>query len=228
MPAISRRRSRPSPLHVEPSTTSRSVPSSRSRAAPETNGGSPGHQTVTGRSWMMSGVTSAARWRPASPPAVRWMVSAQISGASARGSTQCASTRASIHDGPSGSADWTTTVRDGWRPGERLDDRGAALGDLLPSGDDHQVHHARSRRDVAFCDAVHIGREVLAGPDPGELLLDRRDAVRPSRPAQDRLVDGQRRRGRDAHRVTVTAAASADPPGSASRRPRPDPTSPAS
>ena len=29
---------------------------------------------------------------------------------------QCASTRASNHDGPSGSADWMTIVRDGSRP----------------------------------------------------------------------------------------------------------------
>src|SRR5688500_15010632 len=64
----------------------------------------------------MSGVTIADRCRPASPPAVRWIVSAQVSGASSRGSTQCASTRASIQDGPSGSADWTTMVRDGCRP----------------------------------------------------------------------------------------------------------------
>ncbi len=114
--AISRSRASPSPLHDEPSTTRRSAEASRSWAAREVNGGSPGHQTVVGRSWTMSGVTMADRCRPASPPAVSWMVSAQISGASARGSTQCASTWASIHDGPSGSADWTTIVREGWRP----------------------------------------------------------------------------------------------------------------
>ena len=103
------------------STTSRRRRGGRRRSAGRTpardpNGGSPGHQTVTGRSWMISGVTIADRCRPASPPAVRWIVSAQVSGASSRGSTQCASTRASSHDGPSGSADWTTIVRDGCRP----------------------------------------------------------------------------------------------------------------
>jgi hypothetical protein len=30
-----------------------------------------GHHVVTGRSWMSSGATSAVRWRPVSPPAVR-------------------------------------------------------------------------------------------------------------------------------------------------------------
>ena len=64
----------------------------------------------------MSGVAIAARWRPDSPPQVTWMVSAQVSGASSRGTMQCASTRASNHDGPSGSAEWMTMVRDGWRP----------------------------------------------------------------------------------------------------------------
>ena len=43
-----------------------------------------GHQTVTGRSWMMSGVAIAARCRPASPPQMTWMVSAQVSGESSR------------------------------------------------------------------------------------------------------------------------------------------------
>ena len=38
----------------------------------------------------------------------------------ARGSTQWAWMRASIHGGPSGSAPWTTSVRDGWRPVSRL------------------------------------------------------------------------------------------------------------
>ena len=65
---------------------------------------------------MSSGVTIAARCRPDSPPAVTWIISAQVSGAPSRGSTQCASTRASSHDGPSGSADPTIIVRDGWRP----------------------------------------------------------------------------------------------------------------
>ena len=81
------------------------------------NGGSPGHQTVTGRSWMISGVAIADEV-PARPRrrTVTWIVSAQVSGASSRGSTQCASTRASSHDGPSGSADRMTIVRDGCRP----------------------------------------------------------------------------------------------------------------
>ena len=77
------------------------------------SGGSPGHQTVTGRSWMMSGVAMAARCRPDSPPQVRWIVSPQVSGASTLGRMQWASIRASSHDGPSGSAGWMTIVREG-------------------------------------------------------------------------------------------------------------------
>ena len=65
---------------------------------------------------MISGVAIADRCRPASPPQMTWIVSAQISGASGRGMMQCASIRASSQDGPSGSADWMTIVRDGWRP----------------------------------------------------------------------------------------------------------------
>ena len=94
----------------------RSAPARRSRAGRLVSGGSPGHQTVTGRSWMTSGMAIAERCSPASPPHVTWIVSAHVSGASSRGIMQCASTRASNHDGPSGSADLMTIVRDGWRP----------------------------------------------------------------------------------------------------------------
>jgi hypothetical protein len=59
----------------------------------------------------MSGVAIAAGG-DAAP--VTWIVSAQV-GAS-RGTMQWASTRASSHDGPSGSAEWMTIVRDGSRP----------------------------------------------------------------------------------------------------------------
>ena len=44
------------------------------------SGGSPGHQTVTGRSWTSSGATSADRCRPVSPPAVRKISSVHVSG----------------------------------------------------------------------------------------------------------------------------------------------------
>ena len=115
-----RRRLRPSPDHEAPSITSRSAPRSSALAASPSSGGSLGHQTVTGRSWISSGATSAERWRPVSPPAVRKISSAQVSGASARGSTQWAWIRASSQDGPSGSADVTSRVRDGWRPVSRL------------------------------------------------------------------------------------------------------------
>ena len=95
------------------------MPSSRSRAGSRSSGGSPGHQTVTGRSCTSSGSTSAVRCRPVSPPAVRKIISVQVSGASSRGRTQWAWIRASSHGGPSGSADSTIRVRDGWRPVSR-------------------------------------------------------------------------------------------------------------
>ena len=157
-------RARPSPLQVEPSTTSRSDAVEQVDRRRDENGGSPGHQTVAGRSWMISGVTIAERCRPASPPAIRWMVSAQVSGASSRGRMQCASTRASIHDGPSGSADWTTIVRDGCSPGQRLDRGRAPFRDLRPARDDDEVHHARPRRDVAAGLALASGSSGPAWP----------------------------------------------------------------
>ena len=98
---------------------SRSAPSRRSSAGALPSGGSPGHQTVTGRSWISSGVTRADRCRPVSPPAVRKICSEHISGASARGRTQWAWIRASSQPGPSGSADSTISVLDGWRPVSR-------------------------------------------------------------------------------------------------------------
>jgi hypothetical protein len=59
--AISARRVIPSPFQVDPSITRRSAAVNRSLVAWDVNGGSPGHQTMTGKSWMISGVTSA--WR---------------------------------------------------------------------------------------------------------------------------------------------------------------------
>ena len=124
----SRRRGRPAgpgdrrrrPTQVDASTTRRSVASSRSRTGSDWNSGSPGHQTVTGRSWIRSGATRPNRCRPVSPPAVRKISSVHVSGASGRGITQWAWMRASIHGGPSGSAPWMISVRDGCRPVRRL------------------------------------------------------------------------------------------------------------
>ena len=74
----------PSPAQADASTTRRSVDLEQVVArAPTRSGGSPGHQTVTGRSWMSSGATSADRCRPVSPPAVRKISSVHVSGASA-------------------------------------------------------------------------------------------------------------------------------------------------
>ena len=112
-PAIRRSWVRPVPFQCDPSTTRRSAISSRSFACGLAKGGSSGHQIVTGRSWMSRGAITALRCRPDSPPIVRWIVSAQVSGASARGTTQWAVIWASSQDGPSGSAGWTIVVRDG-------------------------------------------------------------------------------------------------------------------
>ena len=86
------------------------------RPRASSNGGSPGHQTVTGRSWMISGVAIADEV-PAGLAAAGQVdrLGAGLGRVLAR-QMQCASIRASSHDGPSGSADWTTIVRDGWRP----------------------------------------------------------------------------------------------------------------
>ena len=63
-PAPGRRRSRSSRRRrADPRRPAGRAPTRSS------NGGSPGHQTVTGRSWMISGVAIADRCRPASPPA---------------------------------------------------------------------------------------------------------------------------------------------------------------
>src|SRR6188472_4020590 len=125
--------------------TSRSVLSRSDRVGTDPSGGSPGHHTVTGRSWMSSGATSAERWRPVSPPAVRKISSEQVSGASARGSTQWAWTLASSHGGP--------------RPHLGL------------ARDDDLVHHRRARGDVpaAGLAAVALEHQVGLRPDPGEL-----------------------------------------------------------
>ena len=118
-PASCTRRASPSPDQEAPSTTRRSDASSTSSALADPSGGSPGHQSVTGRSWTRSGVTTALRCWPVAPPAVRKISSEQASGAPGRGSTQCASTRPSSQGGPSGSADSTMSVREGCRPVSR-------------------------------------------------------------------------------------------------------------
>ena len=138
---------------------------------------------------MISGVAIADRWRPASPPHVRWIVSAHVSGASSRGTMQCASTRASSHDGPSGSTALMTIVRDGWRP----------VSSWIVAAQCSAVSGRRATTtrfitlvragDVAAGLALDRRRQVLAGPDPGELALDLGDAVRSRRPAQHRLTD---------------------------------------
>ena len=129
---------------------------------------------------MMSGVAIAPRCRPASPPAVMWIISAQVSGASSRGSTQM---RLDLRVEP------RRAVRvgraDDDRPrrvpaGQRLDRRGAVLRHLGPAGDDDEVHHAGPCRDAPPGLAVRLGRQVLAGPDPGELRLDARRCCRPA------------------------------------------------
>ena len=144
----------------------------------------------------MSGSAIADRCGPASPPQVTWIVSAHVSGASARGTMQWASTRASSHDGPSGSADWMTIVRDGCRPVSACivaAQRSASSGRRAMTTRFITLVRAATCRPTA--PSTSVG-QVLAGPDPGELALDLGDAVGARRPAQDRLADLDRGVGR--------------------------------
>ena len=94
-----------------------------------------------------------------------------------RGRTQCASIRASSHDGPSGSADWMTIVRDGCRP---VSGWIVAAQCSASSG-----RRATTTRFITLVRAAMwrpdspsiVDRQVLGGPDPGQLGLDLGDAV---------------------------------------------------
>ena len=160
-PAISRIRSSPSPFHVEPSTTRRSAPPSRSNAAREVNGGSPGHQTVTGRSWTISGVTIADEM-PAGLTAGR-----QVDRLGA-GLGRVLARQHAVRLHPRIQPRRAVWIRglddDGPRrvpPRECLDRGRATLRDLRPARDDHEVHHARPGGDVAGGFAV---RPRWSGP----------------------------------------------------------------
>ena len=172
------------------------------------SGGSPGHQTVTGRSWISSGATSADRWRPVSPPAVRKICSEHVSGASTRGSTHSAWIRASSHGGPSGSADITISVRDGWRPVSR--EMISAVRSPVSGWRATTTRFITDVRAAMWRPGVPVlGRrdQVRLRPDAGQLLLDVVDGVGVRQPAHRGLAGLRRVR-------------QLDPP--AAGRPRPD------
>ena len=206
--------------------------SSMSRAWRVPSGGSPGHHSVTGRSWTRSGATIAATWRPASPPATRSMNSAHVSAASARGSTQCAWTWASSHDGPSGSALDTIIVRDGWRP---VSMRMIAAAFAPISGWRaittrlSTLVRAATRRSSRPSSSVCTVSGV-AGPDLGQLGLDpgercwsattsggpagrrrRRRPKRPVSPSRHQASAGLRAAASDARRARCRASAASGP-----------------
>ena len=190
------------------------------------SGGSPGHQTVTGRSWMMQ----RRRDRREVPAG---LAAGGDAGSSRRRSRarpraaarRCASTRASSHDGPSGSADPTIDRPRRMAAGQGLDRRGAVLGDLRPAGDDDQVHHARPGRDVPARDRRPPRPSGPGWPRSGSSSrLDARRCCGPAPtsagPARPILA------GRvDRPSVDLRSGASAARRARAARRPRPVPTS---
>ena len=147
-PASWTRRSTPSPDQATHRRRGGPSHSSRSRTGCDSKGGSPGHQTVTGRSWISSGATRPNRWRPVSPPAVRKISSAHVSGASgarhhAVGLDPRVDPRRPVRVG----------ALDDQRPrrmaaGQPADRLRAALADLGLARDDDQVHHRRPGGDV--------------------------------------------------------------------------------
>ena len=171
-PAIRRSWVRPSPCQPEPSTTSRSaIVEQLVRLARLPNGGSSGHQTVTGRSWMSSGATIAVEVAAGSRRRRSGGSSRRRSRARRRGAcTQWAWIWASSQDGPSGSAGWTIVVRDGWRPVSRWMIAAQRSPTSGRRGDHDEVHHARPGGDVALARSpvvVDVDRRGSSGPRSG-------------------------------------------------------------
>ena len=189
--ASARSRLRPSPLQREPSTTSRSAVPTRAAARAVPNGGSPGHQTVTGRSWTRSGATIAWRWRPVSPPAVTYTCSAQVSGPSARGTMQYAFTSARSHAGPSGSVGTRINVREGCLP--------VPIDSVAAASSPSSGLRATTTRLSTLVRAA-TGRSPSASPAPG---------------AGGRLQMRPSSRSISATDVTCPAQRSVGPPGAA-------------
>jgi hypothetical protein len=78
----------------------------------------------------------------------------------------------------------------GVAPRQLRDDRGRMLADLGSTRDDHEVHHARPRGDVALLVAVDVLRELRGRPDLHELALDLLDRVRTCRKPEHRRARG--------------------------------------
>ena len=140
----------PLPCHVEPSTTRRFAIAKTSSACSVPKGGSSGHQSVTGRSWMSSGATIASRCRPglAADGQIDRLGAGRrgvLAGQHAVGVDLGVEPRRAV--GIGGRDDERPR---GVAPGQVLDRRSAALADLRPAGDDDEVHHARAGGDVAF------------------------------------------------------------------------------
>ena len=183
----------------------RSTPSS-SRTGWDPSSGSPGHQTVTGRSWMSSGATSAEQ------------VPARLAAGGQEDQLRAGLRRVGARQHAVGldpRVDPRRPVRvgalDDQRPrrvaaGEPADGLGAALADLRLAGDDDQVHHRRPGGDVApALDAVvRLDRQVRLRPDARQLALDPLDRLCPatSSAASARRVAAARP-GRSARRPPV-------------------------
>ena len=244
-PAIRRSWVRPVPFQCDPSTTRRSAISSRSFACGLANGGSSGHQIVTGRSWMRRGAITALEVPPGL--AADRQVDRLRAGLRRVGAGHDAVGRdLGVEPGrPVGIGRLDDRRPRRVAAGEHLDDRRAALADLGPGGDHDEVHHARPGGDVAVVvDLVVVGIDlgVRLGPDPGELLLDLLQAV-DARPEPDDRLAGPRerlrrhRRGAALHQAATDGARRDEPPpvrsaatsgllGPAARRRPRAPTSP--
>ena len=176
-------------------------PVGRSPAAPAPAAtrasGSPGHQTVTGRSWMSSGATSAEQ------------VPAGLAAGGQEDQLRAGLRRvrrAAARSGPGsgrrstaarpGSAPWTTSVRDGWRPVSRL-----MVSALRSPTSGWRATTTRFITDVRaamwrppWTPSSRLDRQVRLRPDPRQLALDPLDRLCPAHPAQRRLA-GSRRLG---------------------------------
>ena len=229
---MSRRRASPSPLQVDPSTTSRSAPASRSRR------GSARERRLARPPDRDRQVVDDERRRD------RGQVPAGLAAAGhvdrlGAGLRRVLPRQDAVRLDPG--VEPRRAVRIGRldddrprrvAPGQRLDRRRAALGES-PAGGRRRPGSSRSSGPRRGGPARRRpGRQVLRGPDPGELALDLGDAVGPRRPAQDGLAELERRFGCLEARPSIVrplrSGASAGRRGRAARRPPAGPTVPAS
>ena len=184
----------------------------------------PATRPMTGRSWMISGVTIAAevparpRRRPSGGSSRhRSPGRPRAAGCSApRPGHRSTTGRPGRPTGRRSSATDGARSAPGWSPRRA---RRAPGVRAMTTRFITLVRAAMWRPGSPSISAVRSG----PGPDPGEDRLDLGDAVGPVRPAQDRLVERDRRSRRWSS-IALRSGATAGPRGPAARRPRPGPT----